>query len=703
MIRLSERQKSIISIIVKNKEKYITIAEIAGIFNLSNRTVLRDFSKIEKWFSQNDFNISSKPGSGISVDETDDNKLLILELLEVDKVDKAYSKEERITTLKIELLKSDQPVKLYYYSKVFNISEGTLNKEIKLVEDWLKKFNIKLVRQKGVGMYVEGTEKSLRDAQIDLIYDGFKHDELLSTIRDVKNIDKYDSEIFDLLDADIIKTVKDAFMTLYDDEDVNLADNSAVALIVHISLALQRIEKGDRINMNANILDELKRSEEYKMASKIANRLSKLRSYDIPEEEIAYITMHLQGAKFKITDSDRYFDYDNLDLDYILNKFLEFLSRLTSVDLLNDYKLYSDLKNHMKPAIARIKNNMDIRNPILNDVKSKYENIFEKVVVASDVVRDFLDKDIPESEIGYITMHIGAALERDSLKEDFSDIRAAVVCPTGIGTSSLLGTNMKKAFKGINILSSISSFDLDEDGLKREGVDVIVSTVNVRTDKIKSIVVSPFLNADDKIKLSDFFLELRDKRKNEVTKIKSKRIRNENKLSYDEIFNISSSVVHLIDFLKNSEKKVIKKEVIDRLGSEFKEDLRLISQITTDGEDALVDDIMSRVDISTPIFHEARLLYLHCKTFNSDESKIFLSTFEKDYEIEGSNIKTVLTFILKENDEYAKKAFSYIFDKIAEQDEMVNALKMGKIETIEENITSYLKRFLAESINKENK
>ncbi|HBG0147335.1 TPA: HTH domain-containing protein, partial [Clostridioides difficile] len=60
--KITSRQKKIILMIVENSKKNIpiTISEIAGMLELSSRTVLRDMSGIEKWFDENDFNFVKK-------------------------------------------------------------------------------------------------------------------------------------------------------------------------------------------------------------------------------------------------------------------------------------------------------------------------------------------------------------------------------------------------------------------------------------------------------------------------------------------------------------------------------------------------------------------------------------------------------------------------------------------------------------------
>ena len=94
--KITSRQKDIIQMIAENhSDKPITIAQIANRLDLSTRTVLRDMSSIEEWLEQNDFRFIKKPGKGLLLDESLENKKYIIELLHEANVSREYSKKER--------------------------------------------------------------------------------------------------------------------------------------------------------------------------------------------------------------------------------------------------------------------------------------------------------------------------------------------------------------------------------------------------------------------------------------------------------------------------------------------------------------------------------------------------------------------------------------------------------------------------------
>lgn len=60
----------------------------------------------------------------------------------------------------------------------------------------------------------------------------------------------------------------------------------------------------------------------------------------------------------------------------------------------------------------RIRYKMNIRNPLLKEIKINFPAAFEGALIASKCINNFLDLEVGEHEVAFIALHIGAALER---------------------------------------------------------------------------------------------------------------------------------------------------------------------------------------------------------------------------------------------------------------------------------------------------
>ena len=386
--KLMSRQKQIIQILTKSTNKNpITISTIAEILNVSSRTVLREMPKIEEWLDENGFNFIKKPGVGLIIDESLENQQLILELLEVENVQKEYSKEERKRIILSELLIAKEPLKLFYFTNQLKVSEGTLSNDLDGIEDWLKAFDIKLIRRQGVGIYLEGNEKNYRKVLSDILYRTLEEKELIKLLK--KSLNSPSSEnslefsienrMLNFIDKTIIKGIEKIVSELEEKFNFKLIDSDYIGLVVHISLAVQRLRNGETISMEQDVLNELKSIEQFKTATKIAQQIEEEFDIKVPIDEIGYITMHLRGSKLRLETKNHNFSLDDVELMNIAKRLIELATDEFGFDFSTDKKLLNDLVNHMAPSLCRIKMGMDIRNPLLNQIKTEYKDIYDGV------------------------------------------------------------------------------------------------------------------------------------------------------------------------------------------------------------------------------------------------------------------------------------------------------------------------------------
>src|SRR5690625_7392780 len=94
----------------------------------------------------------------------------------------------------------------------------------------------------------------------------------------------------------------------------------------------------------------------------------------IPKDEIGYITMHLLGAKLRI-DHNYLIEDSNLGIAYNEKKLIQFVSEQYGEDLMNNNGLLNDLVAHLKPVIYRLKQQMNIKNPIINNILKNYRDL----------------------------------------------------------------------------------------------------------------------------------------------------------------------------------------------------------------------------------------------------------------------------------------------------------------------------------------
>lgn len=281
-----------------------------------------------------------------------------------------------------------------------------------------------------------------------------------------------------------------------------MVNSSYIGLLIHLALAIKRLENNEKITIENNKLSRLKEAKEFKLAEKIADKLEEIFSLKIPEDEKAFITMHLKGAKIRknVEMIEKPLEDEELEAIKLARMLVREVENKLNVKLVDDYKLISGLTTHLEPAVSRLKMGMDIRNPILKDLKREYSDIFELTKEASEVIAEELNCSIPESEIGYLTMHIASALENRNFY--FKKVKTLVVCSSGIGSSRILATRLQKASLNLDIKAEISALNIEE-YLNENQIDLIISTVPLNKFSDKTVVVSPLLVDKDIQKIKE--------------------------------------------------------------------------------------------------------------------------------------------------------------------------------------------------------
>lgn len=693
--KLTSRQKSIIQILVKSTiNNPVTILKIAEKLELSSRTVLREMPKVEEWLHENEFKFIKKPGVGLVIDENLESRQFILELLDMENVEKDYSKEQRKKMILIELLSAKEPLKLFYFTSKLNVSEGTISNDLDNVEDWLKTFNISMIRKPGLGIYIEGKENNYREAIVNILYDNLEENKIIEllrgTVEDSKNKKlelAIENRLLNFIDKTISNNIENVLSNLENEFHVKFADSAYIGLIVHLSLVIQRIKNNENIVMDKESLEKLMILPEFKIGQKIVKGLEEIFKIKIPKDEIGYITMHLKGARLRLSKISNEFENNlsNLDIKQVASYIINKIEEEFNVNISGNGNLIKDLTNHLGPAISRLTMKLNIRNPLLKDIKQNYSEIYTACENACDILKDITGSlKIPESEIAYITMHIAAALEKNIKSEK---VAVVTVCPTGVGTSKLLAANIENEFDNVEVKSTISALNINEDELRENEIDLIISTIGLNIN-YKYVCVSPILSDQDK--------ELLKHTINNISKKKKyTRIINNNKVNNNcdknEIKEITELGLEITELL--SEVKLIEINSIDSVKQLIKQASAIFAK---NEEEAIIIEgsLIRREEIASTYLHEINAMLLHCKSENVSRCKFGAIRMNKEFTENEKYIRIGILMLIPINPTKIQlNMMGEISGALIESKSLINILKNGDKNEINRQLEEILSTF----------
>lgn len=106
----------------------------------------------------------------------------------------------------------------------------------------------------------------------------------------------------------------------------------------------------------------------------------------------------------KIEDANRFIEALDPKILELTDKILEMAKDKLGENL--DSKIHVGLIDHIQFTIKRLKDNITIINPFLEETKLLYPKEYEIAKKAVNILKEGLNMEIPDSEIGFLTFHI---------------------------------------------------------------------------------------------------------------------------------------------------------------------------------------------------------------------------------------------------------------------------------------------------------
>lgn len=305
-----------------------------------------------------------------------------------------FSKDEREEYILISTFfkKSSSLIEFQNY---FQISNITLKKDLKNINESLKRFQLSLeVTDKKV--FILGNEKKLR--HLKMVY-ALKYMYLnKGTVHFLENFYFFKIDILNILKTYIedqdtskcIKIVKDIEIgigTTFEKEFINI-------ITIYLIVTFERVSNGNII-CKKNNADFLKKTKSFEVIKEII----------FPEYDLNYQYEALHLAEYFLSGYNSEDFYENrFSIDIFVYKVLEKLQDSLGVDLLNDKELIECLIEYLITAVYRIKNNFVLNTNLdltLDELKIK--------IHVEESINDFmfyLKEPLRDEEIIWVTRAI---------------------------------------------------------------------------------------------------------------------------------------------------------------------------------------------------------------------------------------------------------------------------------------------------------
>lgn len=217
-------------------------------------------------------------------------------------------------------------------------------------------------------------------------------------------------ELYNTIKPSYIGVVTEALSTLDINIEWNLNHKSHMALLDHIVFAIERYY--ENIFLENQFRSELKALYEYEwsQSKKIIDFINKALEIQLTEDEIAFVTMHINGIlnKTKVVDSAKQ--------AVIIKEAMDFLEQELDIDIDKDSLYYNRLIIHLRLAINRVIKGISEQNMLIDHIKEKLNRSYEISSMLSNYLKYNYDINLNDDEVGFITLHIDRLLYKTKNK-----------------------------------------------------------------------------------------------------------------------------------------------------------------------------------------------------------------------------------------------------------------------------------------------
>lgn len=478
-----ERIKSRELLALLKQDEYRTARQLAQHLGVSEKTIRTSLHELNDQILECGAKITSKARFGYRL-EVGDRALFENWLAKMENSSRIPdSGQERSEYLMAYLLFRRDYVKLEELCDFIYVSKTTLSHYIKTVEAILRRYGISIDRRPNYGIRIQGEEFDIRR----LISDYFIKRHCLAGM----NMSHQDEEL-----SELAREVR-RLMVKY---DIHLSEVSFENFVDYTYVALKRVKAGYYLKLNKENLPEIGVKEQA-FIQELLTLFGEMDGISCSKDEENYLLLYLAGKRMigNVVENDSNFVIHE-QTDRLALEMLKLVSNDYQIDFQNNFEIRMTLNQHLVPFDVRMRFEIPLKNPLLQEIKEKYSLAYQIAVVSCGILREYYGKEIPEDEMGYFALIFELALET-GLPSERSDI--LVVCSTGKGTSRLLKYKYEQEFSEylnhiyVCDLLGLETFDLTQ-------VDYIFTTVPITKEVTVPIVeVGVFLGTDDIRKVTD--------------------------------------------------------------------------------------------------------------------------------------------------------------------------------------------------------
>lgn len=388
-----------------------------------------------------------------------------------------YSEEQRQALIYLLSYSAFEELSLFHFQDFLEISKGTAIADVKKLRTYLSSQKVELVYSRKDGFYLSGDELEIRRVAQNFV--ALLVQDSIGKFGLFYWLNQYDLTLYAQI-RDVIQEQTNAL-------GLTIVPSRIDEVSLLIGLSYKRIHEERLTKLtDLNILQSL-------TVYQASEKFFQIFFNGSSSHEIGYMTIVLMTiVQGEIRD---------LQLDFLLSCSAEIIHQMenySAIQFLSFRELLMNVFYHLVPAYFRIRFGFYLPNVLIENIQMDYPEIFEFTKKALDPLEKVVGQKIPIEEVGFFSILFGDAITNQKAEAAEKEVRAMIVCPSGISSSLILQTELKKMFSTIHFQEASSVDQLQS--VSEENYDVVFSTIPLDSKK-RVYLVKPLMSQLEKNQL----------------------------------------------------------------------------------------------------------------------------------------------------------------------------------------------------------
>jgi transcriptional antiterminator len=446
--------------------------ELAQRLSVSTRTVRADITALNALLVQHGAQFILSRGNGYQLRVDDQELFQSLQDSRPRMLRIPRTGSERVHYLMVRFLTSAFSLKLEDLADEWFVSRGTLQGDMAEVREWLARYQLTLETRPRHGVKLFGSEMSIRACLTDLLWQLAQQDSTNPLLTE------------EALNAGVPEQLTVVMQDVFNRWRIRLTDEGELFVRLYCAVAVRRVSEG--YPLPEFTADEVAENVRH-AARNIAAAIQQLAGKTLAASEENWLCVHIAGRQVQdISPSQINAD----DGEALANYILQYINSHYNYNLLSDEQLHADLLTHIKTMITRVRYQIMLPNPLLDNIKQHYPMAWDMTLAAVSGWSKYTPWTISENEIGFLVLHIGVGLERHYNIGYQRQPCVLLVCDAGNAMVRMIEAVLQRKYPQLEMTETITLRDYEQ----RESIneDFVVSTARIAEKDKPVVVMSPF-------------------------------------------------------------------------------------------------------------------------------------------------------------------------------------------------------------------